>query len=205
MSRISLSLVPPGGWVFAQDGFNFEGQTFNDLVGIVEHHRASNGKPAGDPKQEIQDQICQRNPSTCLGVPMNYASTTAPHPFVDSLRNFATAAKNFLMHGGAMLDQNTANIRASTCSKCHNNVPAEQSRQDPLKCGVCGGAVNHAVEITRNIALAGRKTPSDGVLKTCALCGCDLRIKVWLPVKYFDPKCENANKYPSFCWMKDCK
>lgn len=202
MSRISLSLVPPGGWRFETDGITFEEQTFPALVDTVFLHRKNNSKPPGNPAQEIQDQICQRHKDSCLDTKM---IGTPPTTFLDNLRSFATAAKNYMMNGGDLVDQNTANVRGVTCAGCHNNVPDKQARQGPGGCGKCGaGAVSAGIALVRGIALGARRTPSDEKLKACFLCGCDLKLKVWLPVKYFDPKCENVNKYPTFCWMKNC-
>jgi len=193
--------VPPGGWVYEQDGFvNFEAQTFDDVVALVVDHRKSNHKPAGNPAQEIQDQICAKHPETCL----DKMSPPPPTTFLENVRSFAQAGKNFVLAGGALVSQNDANIRADVCFKCHNNVPSGEARQAPGGCGHCGKMVQMGIDAVRNIVLAGRTTPRDSVLLACRLCGCDLKLKVWFPVKYFDPKCEKANDWPTFCWMKQC-
>jgi len=201
MSRISTSLIPPGGWTFEQDGIHFHEQTYNDLVGTIIQHRNSNNKPHGNPYQEVQDYICAKHPDTCLDVKMKPAPPTTT---IENIRSFSTTIKNFILHGGALEDQNTANIRAQVCVSCHNNVPSGEARRAPGGCGACGKMVQAGIDAVRNIALAGRKTADNDKLQACLLCGCDLKLKVWVPVKYFDPKCEQVNKWPSFCWMKNC-
>lgn len=128
-----------------------------------------------------------------------------PTTFLDNLRSFATAGKNYILNGGTLVDQNTANIRAQICSGCHNNVPSGESRQNPGGCSACGKMAQAGIDSVRAIVLGSRHSSSDSLLKSCLLCGCDLKLKVWFPVKYFDPDCSQGNKYPTFCWIKDCK
>lgn len=200
MSRISTQLVPPGGWRFSQDGVIFQEQDFQSLVNTVVAHRKSNGKPDGNPRQEIQDQICENHPDTCLDTMKLPPPTTVGQ----NVRSFATTVKNYLLSGGVLVDQNTANIRSECCAGCHNNVPSAEARRAPGGCSKCAKMVQTGIDVIRNIALAGRKTSGDEKLMACRLCGCDLRIKVWVPVKYFDPECKELNKWPSFCWCKKC-
>lgn len=205
MSRISLDQVPPGGWSYEQDGFRFEEPTFAQLFHTVHSHREANGKPEGNPFQEIQDQICAKHTETCLDVkPSPVVPPPPPTTFLENLRSFAQAGKNFIMAGGALVDQNTANSQALICIPCHNNVPAGEARRAPGGCGKCGAAVQAGIDSVRGIVLAGRKTPHDEKMQACLLCGCDLKLKVWFPVKYFDPDCSKCNQWPDFCWMKQC-
>lgn len=205
MSRISFNQVPPGGWVFTQDGFRFEEETFTKLIILVTEHRRSNSLPPGNPFQEIQDQICAEYPATCLDQkPPATVSATPPTTFLENLRSFAMAGKNYVMAGGQLVNQNTANSRALICAPCHNNVPSGEARRAPGGCGKCGAAVQSGIDAVRGIVLAGRSTPHDAKLQACRLCGCDLKLKIWFPVKYFDPDCSKCNQWPEFCWMKQC-
>lgn len=111
--------------------------------------------------------------------------------FVQSLWNW------FIISKGAFVDQNTANIRASICAGCHNNQPSHEVRK-----GCCGKASNLAVMAIRAGIIKNRKTESDARLLTCSLCGCDLKIKVWIPIKGLNYTKEDVNAWPSFCWVK---
>lgn len=193
MTVISTDLVPPGGWRFTESGFYFEKPTFKQLVDLVADHRKANGKPAGNPRQEIMDQIGEKHPSFILNQPA--AMTSMP----DKFKSFVAALKNYLLGGGQLVDQNTANIRSEICAGCHNNVVDNSFKG----CAPCGGMLSGSLNFIRAGILHGRKTSGDPRLKSCALCGCDLKLKVWFPVKYFDPNAVEKNKWPSFCWMKE--
>lgn len=115
-----------------------------------------------------------------------------------TVQSFVQFLWNWKIGGGNLLDQNTANIRASICVGCHNNLPSGEVRK-----GCCGGGAiaNAAVNVARKSILGFKSTPSDKKLLTCKLCGCDNRITVWIPNAAL-LKPEEANAYPSFCFKK---
>lgn len=99
-----------------------------------------------------------------------------------------------------MVDQNTANIRASICIGCHNNLPTKEIKKGGCSsCNKMGGIVLNSI---RSKIIKGNKTTSDSKLLSCGLCGCDLRIKVWIPLEVLGQTKEEANAWPSFCWRK---
>lgn len=196
MSLISKQLVPPGGWQYQQGEIWIDGQTADELIGNIRQHRLSNGLPEGDPWQDIQDQICGAHPSTCLGQVVSTPNmiTTAFERF----RTFAQAMLAFTLSGGETVDQNTANLRAETCVSCHNNVASEKAK------GGCASCRSEDIAITnlRKHIIQNKTTASDTKLKTCALCGCDLKLSVWFPLKTLGMNERNINEMPSFCWKK---
>lgn len=97
-----------------------------------------------------------------------------------------------------MLDQNTANLRASICVQCHNNKPSSEVRGG---CSTCQKMGNKVINSVREQIIKGNSTPSDAKLLTCAICGCDNRITVWIPNQIL-LKVEDANAYPGFCFKK---
>lgn len=191
---ISTWVVPPGGWKFLESGFEFEAQTFSDLEKVVAEYRAANGIPKGDPGQEIMQQIEGNNPSFSINQPK-----PMPLDITAQIKSFAATLSRWIMSGGKLVDQNTANIRTSTCAGCHNNVSDELSKA----CVPCGAIKEKSVEFIRAGVLHGRRAVGDVALKTCALCGCDLKMKIWFPVETFDPDGKEKNKWPTFCWMKE--
>jgi len=193
---ISKSLIPPGGWKFHETGFLFEATTFDKLVETVVEYRLANSKPAGDPESEIMLQIGSKYSSFVLNKPVAMPPNT-----ISKIQSFAVALKNYILNGGTLVDQNTANIRASICANCHNNV----NDAAPSSCTVCGKIGEAGVNFVRSGVIGQRTTALGLKLKSCNLCGCDLKMKIWFPVKYFDPKSVEINKWPSFCWMKDDK
>lgn len=115
-----------------------------------------------------------------------------------TVQSFTQFLWNWVIGGGQLLDQNTANIRAQTCVGCHNNLPSVDVRKGCSACNKMGGAVINKI---RSSIIKNHSTPSDGKLLTCGICGCDLRISVWIPNQAL-LKLEDANAYPSFCWKK---
>lgn len=118
--------------------------------------------------------------------------------FFKSVQSFSQFVMSFIANGGGLVDQNTANIRASTCASCHNNKPSGDVRKI---CSSCNKVSNAVINRFRAAVIKDNKTTSDGRLLACGICGCDLKISVWIPNAVLVTK-EDANAYPSFCWKK---
>lgn len=117
-----------------------------------------------------------------------------------SLSNLFESLKNYVFSGGQLVDQNTANIRAQTCSTCHNN------KIDPeAKIGCCGkGLVASAVSMAIKKTIVGdRVTTSHNRLGICDICKCPNNLTVWFPSNPLGVNESSKNAYPSFCWKKD--
>jgi hypothetical protein len=115
-----------------------------------------------------------------------------------SVQSFVQFLLNWKLKGGGLVDQATANARASICVSCHNNKSSKEVRK-----ACCGGgaAANTALYAARKLIIQNKVTPSDKQLLVCAICSCDLRIKVWIPNSALvEP--EDANAFPTFCWVK---
>ena len=118
---------------------------------------------------------------------------------------FLQSLKNFLLTGGSLVDQNSSNIRADICAKCHANVACETAR--PAKKSICASCSkfveNAAVRLAKAAILQGRQTPSNHLLKCCGICGCDNQLSVWFPTVPLGVNEENKNAFPTFCWKKE--
>lgn len=99
--------------------------------------------------------------------------------------------------GGELVDQNTANQRAAICAQCHNNRSSSGGRV----CGVCNKMAHGVLDGIRSGIIKNAKTTSDDKLQTCLVCGCDLKISVWIPNQVL-LKLEDHNAYPTFCFKK---
>lgn len=119
-------------------------------------------------------------------------------PFFNTLKSFTQFLWNWKLSGSPLVDQNTANLRAEICASCHNNKPSKDVRGG---CGVCNKMGNKVLNQMREQIIANNHTPHDGKLLTCAICGCDSRISVWIPNYVLMDK-QDANAYPSFCFKK---
>lgn len=120
-------------------------------------------------------------------------------PFFQSVTSFTDFLKSFITSGGKLVGKNVANTRAEICVGCHNNQASTEVRKSC--CG--GGAANTAaLWAARVMIIQNRTTPSDKQLLVCSLCGCDLKIKVWIPLEALGQTKEEANAWPTFCWCK---
>ena len=120
--------------------------------------------------------------------------------FFNTVQSFVQFLLNWYLKGAKLVDQNTANIRAMTCVGCHNNIPTKEIKKGGCSsCNKMGGVVLNSI---RSKIIGGSKTTSDSKLLACALCGCDLKIKVWIPLEVLGQTKEEANAWPSFCWRK---
>lgn len=115
-----------------------------------------------------------------------------------TIKSFTQFLWNWKLTGSNLVDQNTANLRAQTCQSCHNNKVGGDVKTG---CSVCNKMGNKALDQIRDNIIDGHRTPTDGALKTCGICGCDLRISVWIPNSVLLSK-DDANAYPDFCWKK---
>lgn len=118
--------------------------------------------------------------------------------FYGTVQSFVQFLLNWKLKGGNLVDQNTANIRAQICAGCHNNLPSSEVKKG---CSVCNKMGNVVLNSIRDKIIQGNGTTSDAKLTTCGICGCDLKISVWIPNEAFI-KSDEANAYPSFCWKK---
>lgn len=120
--------------------------------------------------------------------------------FFNTVQSFVQFLLNHYLQGGALVDQNTANLRAAICAGCHNNKPTSEIKKGGCSsCNKMGGVILNTI---RGKIIKGNKTTSDPKLLACALCGCDLKIKVWIPLEVLGQTKEEANAWPSFCWRK---
>lgn len=115
-----------------------------------------------------------------------------------TVQSFTQFLWNWVIGGGKLVDQNTANIRAQTCASCHNNLPSADVRKG---CSACNKMGNSVINKIRGSIIKNNSTTSDRHLLTCGICGCDLRISVWIPNQAL-LKLEDSNAYPTYCWKK---
>lgn len=115
-----------------------------------------------------------------------------------TVQSFVQFLLNWYLKGGTLVDQNTANLRASICAGCHNNKPSSEVRRG---CSTCNKMGNVVLDSVRAKIVKQNKTSSEAKLLTCSLCGCDLKIKVWIPNQILGDSNE-VNAWPTFCWRK---
>lgn len=119
-------------------------------------------------------------------------------PFFQTVKSFAQFLGNWTLKGGQLVDQATADARAAICASCHCNKKTTELGRG---CSACSKGANRLLDIVRNPIIKNNKTSSDARLKACDRCGCDLKIKVWIPNNVLSGM-DDVNAWPTFCWMK---
>jgi len=118
--------------------------------------------------------------------------------FFHTVKSFTQFLWNWKLQGSQLVDQNTANLRAEICVPCHNN---KKSSEAGTGCNTCNKLGNKLINQIRDTIITGNRTPSDANLKSCAICGCDNKISVWIPNEVL-VAIEDVNAFPDFCWKK---
>jgi len=97
----------------------------------------------------------------------------------------------WLGSGGEPVPFDLANNRASACLRCPKNKPNTQRVE------------NSAAEIIRRHDMIRNatqlRTNHDTKLHNCEVCGCYLKLKVWVPLEHIP---DESEKFPDNCWIK---
>lgn len=121
--------------------------------------------------------------------------------FFNTLQSFGQFLKNRVLNNRPLVSQDVANARAATCVTCHNN---KHSKETSGGCSSCKKFSTYAIlGPLRTQLIQNRKTPYDGSLRTCAICGCENQLQVWFAPEDLGITPETVNAYPTFCWKKN--
>ena len=102
---------------------------------------------------------------------------------------------DWLTSGGAPVAQELANKRASICVSCPKNVQGSWYTVAPAE------LIRETLSARKELTL---ETPHDGQLKSCDVCKCLMRLKVWTPLEFIVSKTkpEIMGEFPALCWIK---
>jgi hypothetical protein len=101
---------------------------------------------------------------------------------------------DWLVSGGKPVAQDLANKRAATCVACPQNVDGSWYTTAPAE------IIRSTLSARADLKL---ETPSDASLKSCNVCRCLNRLKVWCPLDHIlaKTKPEVMREFPSHCWI----
>jgi hypothetical protein len=102
---------------------------------------------------------------------------------------------DWLTSGGAPVAQELANKRAAICAACPKNVEGSWYTTAPAE------LIKSTLEARKDLKL---ETPSDAALKSCDVCRCLLKLKVWCPLSHIVAKTkpEIMAEFPKEnCWI----
>lgn len=128
------------------------------------------------------------------------ARSTLPDRVVAAAGGIKRAAQgtavvlDWLTSGGAPVAQELANKRAAICVACPKNVDGSWFTTAPAE------LIKSTLEARKDLKL---ETPSDAALKSCDVCKCLNRLKVWCPLSHIVAKTrpEIMAEFPSNCWI----
>jgi hypothetical protein len=185
----SLNITPPGEFRFRDpdSGFEMKEGTFYELTRTVAIHRRNNNfRPLAE--AEIEDAVCQ---SLSPGAQAEYCAEGARIPtFVPwtDVLNFLKTAGAWLAGGLSTVEPIEAERRAGICAGC------------PYNRGLSGGcaACSNAVNSLRSEVLH-KSTSLDGKLEACAICHCDNKMTVHVPLQTLETVPHDFG-IASWCW-----
>ena len=194
-SRFNRHLHPEGGRYFIdEDGVCHKATSWPELVVKVVNYRKRAGKPPGDPRAEIEAQVCARQPTYCQDNPPAPPPTRRDTRGAAGTGNLTARVQKWLAgmlslkRSGAIhkVSMDEARRRAEICARC----PAQKDFS-----GVCGSC--KAMRKQSGQILLGTDKRINSALRGCSILGEDTSISVQLAVS---PVGETG--LPAECWRK---
>lgn len=213
--------TPPGGWQFRQPQFGWSvahpvSKTLNqavlDVVAVRKQNLTLSQKHKLSTSPEaVKTEVVRFNRAR-LGLnpdgaappfPVNrslFASGAAGVAVADAMNGLKRAAAgtavvmDWLTSGGNPVAQDLADKRAAVCVACPRNVDGSWFTTAPAE------LIKKTLEARKDLKL---ETPQDAALKSCDVCKCLNRLKVWTPLEFITSKTkpEIMAEFPSNCWI----
>ena len=204
-----------GGWKFRQPQTNWTNPMamvgFKASVNAIVKHRNQNKAIAvkyslSTNPVDVKVELKKFNRAR-LGIPepkpsfFQPSSSQTPSRVVAAAGNIKRAAKgtavvlDWLTSGGAPAAQALADKRAAICVACPQNVEGSWYTVAPAE------LIRETLSSRSDLKLA---TPHDSVLKSCDVCKCLMRLKVWCPLGHIlkGTGDDVMAEFPANCWIK---
>jgi hypothetical protein len=189
--------VPRGGWRYLVPDTNtvIQAGSINELKQRVRQHMAANRiEIPPDIDAWIEDGGCRNLESHTYhwckergGNPLAAVPRERPRwRAVEILRFLRTIWSWGTTNGFAFVPMEEAERRAAICADCPMNTQVSG-------CLGCTGVASLIRRIQGN-----HKTSKDTWLNACNVCGCELKVKVLVPMGVID---NSGLEYPSYCWQ----
>jgi len=213
MNDLSRSATPPGGWQFYQPQTGWRAptpiaSTFNQTVQLIIKHRLAN--PAITRKHSLATTVQQVEtelenftrarlklppaaiPKLDPRLPMSQVAGGAA--VIKRAAQGTAVVMDWLLSGGPPVEKELAVKRAETCVTCTKNVKGEWFTTAPAE------IIRATLSARSDLKL---ETPVDHQLRSCDVCKCLMRLKVWTPLSFIMEKTkpEILAEFPSHCWI----
>lgn len=187
---LNKHIFPPGGFYFVDsEGVRFDAENAVKLASAIREYRILNGKPIGNPLQEVNDFTCARYPTGCRGAERIAPVNTPGIHLVGRVNRWLSLVSRALgRNSTAYVSKDIAEMRAKVCVAC----PKQKNWH--AGCLSCN-------EGSRRLSFAARKGQETSVgekLLGCDVLGEDTRTSVFLDK--LTPS-ENPD-LPANCWRK---
>lgn len=106
--------------------------------------------------------------------------------------NGARILADWIGDGGHVVGQEDAQRRADVCLKCPKHS-TNYSFAEPV-----ADTIKSQLELKKHLEFRVRGEKS---LHVCSVCGCVLRLKVWLPWERIKLDEDEKPNYPASCWL----
>lgn len=222
-TELNRHAFPPGGWVFVQPQTGWRAptptsSTFDQTVQLIRQHRL--GNPAAVTKHRLATDVTAieaelenftrarlhmkaapppppKTPPSSRAAGVVGVVAEAGRSLVGDLLKAAQGSAvvlDWLRSGGAPVSQELANARAATCAACPKNVAGRWFTENAAE------AIRETLEARKDLKL---ETPHDAVLKSCDVCLCLNRLKVWCPMVHImkSTKPKILSEFPQNCWI----
>lgn len=209
----NMHVTPPNGWrykvpetgTWIPDNSGDMVLSYENLVAKITKHYAANGMGMPvDIRQRIMAQMCPTlPPGYCYDGQKRLSVTASLRQSWSQIVEGTQVLADWWATSREYVEQTEADARAKICLACPYNGP-------PHGCPSCGGKLGTLRELILKIR-GDRKTVLDDKLRSCYVCGCELRAKVWLPLdllrRHITPEqlkqFPRENAFPNFagCWL----
>lgn len=115
----------------------------------------------------------------------------------DQLKTGAFVLTEWLGEGGTPVPQNVADARSKVCLACPKNARASFWH---LFTSEVASVIMRWLRWKNQLGLNVQR---EGELGTCMACGCELRVKIWVPLSFVAAHTTDAElaKLPQPCWI----
>jgi hypothetical protein len=190
VKRVNPNLYFPNGYSFTEaDGTLIKAGSWRSLYDKVRTHRKINGKPPGDPENEVQQAACDRSPQLC-----HEDSPSVPKPRTEKQRN--ESLKSAVLRNMSELARRVDKKEANFVSDALAAARADVCRRCPLQVEVGGGCGSCKAAI-RGLAkqIRGKHPELPGV-------ACSIFQSHTPSQAYFDDPAVRNDSLPPDCWRR---